>query len=153
MQPLPVSRRTKNRTAKGHKCRTNTGGHGCEPARLALLAPPNSVWEPVAAICLLKKDHHWLFPFRCSSQEKHKRFHVRFTPTSASWLNMVERFFRDLTQNRLRRGVFQDLEQLIMAIGEYIDGHNQNPKPFISSAKATDILEKVTRARTAVNKR
>ena len=66
---------------------------------------------------------------------------------------MVERFFRDLTQNRLRRGVFQDLEQLIMAIGEYIDGHNQNPKPFISSAKATDILEKVTRARTAVNKR
>jgi transposase len=85
--------------------------------------------------------------------EKHKRFHVRFTPTSASWLNMVERFFRDLTQNRLRRGVFQDLEQLIMAIGEYIDGHNQNPKPFIWTAKATDILEKVTRARTAVNKR
>jgi transposase len=85
--------------------------------------------------------------------EKHKRFHVRFTPTSASWLNMVERFFRDLTQNRLRRGVFQDLEQLIMAIGEYIDGHNQNPKPYIWTAKATDILEKVTRARTAVNKR
>jgi len=85
--------------------------------------------------------------------EKHKRFHVRFTPTSASWLNMVERFFRDLTQNRLRRGVFQDLEQLIMAIGEYIDGHNQNPKPFIWTAKAKDILEKVTRARTALNKR
>jgi len=85
--------------------------------------------------------------------EKHKRFHVRFTPTSASWLNMVERFFRDLTQNRLRRGVFQDLEQLIMAIGEYIDDHNQNPKPFIWTAKASDILEKVTRARTAVNKR
>jgi transposase len=84
---------------------------------------------------------------------KHKRFHVRFTPTSASWLNMVERFFRDLTQNRLRRGVFQDLEQLIMAIGDYIDGHNQNPKPFIWTAKAKDILEKVTRARTALNKR
>jgi len=71
---------------------------------------------------------------------KHKRFHVRLTPTSASWLNMVERFFRDLTQNPLRRGVFQDLEQLIMAIGEYIDGHNQNPKPFIWTAKANDIL-------------
>jgi transposase len=63
--------------------------------------------------------------------EKHKRFHVRFTPTSASWLNMVERFFRDITHNRIRRGVFQDLEQLIMAIGNYIDVHNQNPKPFI----------------------
>jgi transposase len=84
--------------------------------------------------------------------EAHKRFHVRFTPTSSSWLNMVERFFRDLTQNRLRRGVFQDLEQLIMAIGEYIDGHNQNPKPIIWTAKASDILEKVTRARTTLNK-
>jgi transposase len=84
--------------------------------------------------------------------EAHKRFHVRFTPTSSSWLNMVERFFRDLTQNRLKRGVFQDLEQLIMAIGEYIDGHNQNPKPIIWTAKAADILEKVTRARANLNK-
>jgi transposase len=83
---------------------------------------------------------------------KHKRFHVRFTPTSASWLNMVERFFRDITQNRIRRGVFQDLEQLITAIGDYIDGHNRNPKPFIWTAKANDILEKVTRAHTALNK-
>jgi hypothetical protein len=65
---------------------------------------------------------------------------------------MVERFFRDLTQNRLKRGVFQDLEQLIMAIGEYIDGHNQNPKPIIWTAKAADILEKVTRARANLNK-
>ena len=84
--------------------------------------------------------------------EAHKRFHVRFTPTSSSWLYMVERFFRDLTQNRLRRCVFQDLEQLIMAIGEYIDGHNQNPKPIIWTAKASDILEKVTRARATLNK-
>ena len=66
---------------------------------------------------------------------------------------MIERFFRDLTQNRLRRGIFQDLEQLIMAIGNYIDVHNQNPKPFIWTAKASDILEKVTRAQTSLNKR
>jgi hypothetical protein len=65
---------------------------------------------------------------------------------------MVERFFRDITQNRIRRGVFQNLEQLIVAIGEYIHGHNQNPKPFIWTAKATDILEKVTRARAVLNK-
>jgi transposase len=84
--------------------------------------------------------------------EKHKRFHVRFTPTSASWLNMVERFFRDLTCNQLRRGVFRDLEQLILAIGEYIDGHNQNPKTFIWTAKANDILQKVTRAQSVLNK-
>jgi transposase len=85
--------------------------------------------------------------------EAHKRFHVCFTPTSACWLNMVERFFRDLTENQLRRGVFQDLEQLITTIGNYIDHHNKNPKPFIWTAKASDILEKVTRAQAALNKR
>jgi transposase len=83
---------------------------------------------------------------------RHKRFHVHFTPTSASWLNMIERFFRDLTEKRIRRGVFHDLEQLIMAVGDYIDHHNKNPKPFIWTAKASDILEKVTRARAALHK-
>ena len=80
----------------------------------------------------------------------HPRFHIHFTPTSSSWLNMVERFFRDLTQNRLRRGIFRDVEELITAIGEYIDKHNANPKPFVWTAKAADILEKVKRARTAL---
>jgi len=84
--------------------------------------------------------------------DKHRRFHLRFTPTSASWLNMIERFFRDLTANQIRRGVFQDLEQLITAIGDYIDHHNNNPKPFIWTAKASDILEKVTRARAVLHK-
>jgi transposase len=83
----------------------------------------------------------------------HKRFHVHFTPTSASWLNMIERFFRDLTENRIRRGAFQNLGQLVTAIGDYIDRHNQSPKPFIWTAKANDILEKVTRAKSALNKR
>ena len=73
---------------------------------------------------------------------RHPRFHIHFTPTSSSWLNIVERFFRDLTQNRLRRGVFHDTEELIMAIGEFIDKHNQNPKPFIWTAQAFDILER-----------
>src|SRR6201988_3121177 len=79
------------------------------------------------------------------------RFHVYFTPTSSSWLNMVERFFRDLTQNRLRRGIFRDVEDLITAIGDYIDKHNDKPKPFIWTAKASDILEKVKRARKALD--
>ena len=83
--------------------------------------------------------------------KRHPRFHVYFTPTSASWLNMVERFFRDLTQNQLRRGIFRDVEELIMAIEGYIDRHNENPKPFIWTAKANDILEKVKRARKTLN--
>ena len=85
--------------------------------------------------------------------ERHPRFHMHFTPTSASWLNMVERFFRDLTHNQLRRGVFRDLEELVMTIESYIDRHNENPKPFIWTARAGDILEKVKRARQALNKR
>jgi transposase len=82
---------------------------------------------------------------------RHPRFHMHFTPTGCSWLNMVERFFRDLTENRLRRGVFRSVEELIAAIFDYIDHHNENPKPFIWTAKAADILEKVKRARAALH--
>ena len=84
---------------------------------------------------------------------RHPRFHVHFTPTSSSWLNMVERFFRDLTQNRLRRGVFHDVVELTTAITGYIAKHNDNPKPFVWTAKASDILEKVKRARAILDKR
>ena len=82
---------------------------------------------------------------------RHPRFHVYFTPTSSSWLNMVERFFRDLTENRIRRGIFHDVEELIMAIGDYIDKHNDSPKPFVWTAKASDVLEKVRRARAVLD--
>jgi transposase len=82
---------------------------------------------------------------------RHRRFHIYFTPTSSSWLNMVERFFRDLTDKRIRRGVFRDVEELVTAIGDYIDHHNHAPKPFIWTAKAADILEKVKRARAKLN--
>jgi len=84
---------------------------------------------------------------------RHPRFHVYFTPTSSSWLNMVERFFRDLTEQRLRRGIFRDVEELVTAIGDYIDQHNDHPKPFVWTAKASDILEKVKRARAALDNR
>jgi transposase len=83
--------------------------------------------------------------------KRHPRFHVHFTPTSASWLNMVERFFRDLTVNRLRRGVFRDVIELVEAIDLYIENHNNKPKPFIWTASANDILEKVKRARKTLN--
>ena len=85
---------------------------------------------------------HWI--------DRRKRFHVHFTPTSCSWLNMVERFFRDLTEKRLRRGVFRNVEELLESIGEFIDNHNRQPKPFIWTAKASDILEKVKRAQAAL---
>ena len=84
--------------------------------------------------------------------KKNPRFHFHFTPTSASWLNMVERFFRDLSEKALKRGSFYNVDDLIGAIDEYINQHNENPKPFIWTASAKDILAKVKRARTALHK-
>ena len=83
--------------------------------------------------------------------EKHPRFHVHFTPTSASWLNMVERFFRDLTEERLRRGVFTSVPELVSTIHAYVGHHNNDPKPFIWTAKASDILSKVVRANSRLS--
>ena len=80
------------------------------------------------------------------------RFHMHFTPTSASWLNMVERFFRDLSAKALRRAAFSSVEELIAAIHAYLDAHNDVPQPFVWTARASDILEKVKRARAALNK-
>jgi transposase len=82
---------------------------------------------------------------------KHPRFHVHFTPTSASWLNMVERFFRDITTQRLRRGVFTSVAELEVAIDEYVAHHNVKPKPFIWTKSARDILQKVIRANSRLS--
>jgi len=84
---------------------------------------------------------------------RHPRFHLHFTPTSASWLNMVERFFRDLTVNRLRRGVFHSVPELVAALDKYMAHHNREPKPFIWTAKANDILAKVARARKKLSRK
>lgn len=82
---------------------------------------------------------------------KHPRFHVHFIPTSSSWLNLVERWFRDITEQRIRRDAFQNVDQLIEAIFDYIDHHNDRRKPFVWTATAADILAKVQRARQALN--
>lgn len=82
---------------------------------------------------------------------KHPRFNMHFTPTSASWLNMVERFFRDLTTERLRRGVFTSVPDLVAAIDEYVAHHNTDPKPFIWTKSARDILQKVIRANSRLS--
>jgi transposase len=82
---------------------------------------------------------------------KHPRFNMHFTPTSASWLNMVERFFRDITTQRLRRGVFTSVPELVTAINEYVAHHNTNPKPFIWTKSARDILQKVIRANSRLS--
>ena len=80
------------------------------------------------------------------------RFHVHFIPTSSSWLNLVERFFRDLAEKRLRRGVLKSVAHLEAAIGEYIERRNDAGKGFVWTAKTEDILEKVRRARAVLDK-
>jgi len=84
--------------------------------------------------------------------KKHPRFHVHFTPTSSSWLNVIERWFRELTQKRLKRGVFRSVKELVQAIEEYVQHHNENPQGFKWTKKAGDILAKVKRAKAALDK-
>jgi transposase len=81
---------------------------------------------------------------------KHPRFHMHFTPTSSSWLNLVERWFRELTDKALRRGVFHSVPDLIAKIEQYLAAHNDDPKPFVWTATAEEILAKVARGRVAL---
>ena len=82
--------------------------------------------------------------------KRHPRFHMHFTPTSASWLNQVERFFGLITEDRIRRGIFRSVAELEAAIQDYLDQHNADPTPFVWTASAVSILEKVRRGRQAL---
>jgi hypothetical protein len=82
--------------------------------------------------------------------ERHPRFHRPFTPTSASGLNLVERFFALITQERIRRGTFSSVPDLESAIMDSLEHHNADPRPFVWTAPASAILEKVARAKQAL---
>ena len=90
-----------------------------------------------------KKIQNWL--------KRNKRVFLHFTPTSSSWLNLVERFFGVLTQRQLKRGVFTSVDELEQKIIEYIDKNNKNPKPFVWTKSVEEILEKVNRARSTLD--
>ena len=86
--------------------------------------------------------HSWL--------KRHPRFHLHCIPTSSSWLHLVERWFREITDQRIRRGSFQNVASLVAAIQQYIDTHNQNPKVFIWSAPAERIMSKIAKCKEAL---
>lgn len=75
--------------------------------------------------------------------KKHRRFQFHFTPTSSSWLNLVERWFREITDKRIRRGSFHSVGELEQAIQDYLAHNNQQPRPFVWTAKVEKILEKI----------
>ncbi len=79
--------------------------------------------------------------------KRHPRFHLHFIPTSSSWLNMVERWFREITDKRIRRGSFKNVPELITTITNYIENHNQNPKVFIWSASFDKIMAKISKCK------
>ena len=84
--------------------------------------------------------------------KRHPRFHMHFIPTSSSWLNLIERFFREITDKQIRRGSFDNVRQLTEAITTFIDAHNADPKPFVWTARVKNILNKVRRARATLDK-
>ncbi len=81
---------------------------------------------------------------------QHPRFHLHFIPTSSSWLNLVERWFRDLDDKAIRRGVFHSVPNLIAAIEAYLSANNDSPRPFIWTATVDEILAKIRRGRVAL---
>ena len=81
---------------------------------------------------------------------KHPRFHLHFTPTSSSWLNLVERWFGEITRKRIRRGVFRSVHDLVDAIEDFVRLNNQAPKPFVWTKRAEDILEKVGHCKAVI---
>jgi hypothetical protein len=82
--------------------------------------------------------------------KRHPRFRIHFTPTSSSWLNLVERWFRELTQKRIRRGTFRSVREVIHAVMEFVEKHNANPQPYLWTAKAHEILDKWRRAKAVL---
>jgi transposase len=83
--------------------------------------------------------------------KRHPRFRLHFTPTSSSWLNLIERWFREITDKRIRRGSFKNVQMLIATIQQYIDIHNQNPRVFIWSASVESILTKIAKCKEALD--
>jgi transposase len=83
--------------------------------------------------------------------KRHPRFHIHFIPTSSSWLNVIERWFGKITQDRIRNGVFRSVEELVEAIMSYVEAHNADPKTFVWTKSAEQILEKTRRARAALD--
>lgn len=84
--------------------------------------------------------------------KRHRRFHMHFTPTASSWLNLIERWFREITEKRIRRGTFKSVQELVKAIESYIAEHNGNPKSFVWTAKVEELLAKIHRARAVLDK-
>jgi transposase len=84
--------------------------------------------------------------------KKHSRFQVHFTPTGSSWMNLIERFFADLTNDCIREGSFQSVQELVDAIEEYLAARNENPKRYVWRAKGEDILRKLARAKEALSR-
>jgi transposase len=82
---------------------------------------------------------------------RHPRFHLHFIPTSSSWLNMIERWFREITDKRIRRGTFHNVPELITAIKDYLDNHNQSPQVFVWSAPVERILTKIAKCKEALD--
>ena len=83
---------------------------------------------------------------------KHPRFHLHFTPTSSSWMNLVERFFGELTEEVIRSGSFTAVSQLVRDIESYIAERNLNPKPYVWKAEGKEILRKIKSARDQLSR-
>ena len=158
MRPGQVERRTHD--YKRHGTTTlfaalNVKTASSSPNFIVAIAPSNfaNSWTRSMPPCRSNLDVHLIMDNYGTHKTalirnwfaKRPRFHVHFTPTYGSWLNLVERWFAELTNKQLRRGAHRSVAQLEAAIREFIDAHHANPKPFVWTKTADQILENIAR--------
>jgi hypothetical protein len=124
----------------GEPAALSAAGHRADEHALVLELPVHPY--PVAEQRATRYVNAWL--------QKHPRFHLHFTPTSSSWCNLIERWFAELTNKAIRRGVFHSVPDLIDAIENYLANYNQDAEPFIWTTSVDRILDKIARARAAL---
>jgi len=146
-QPLILSEEERDRLESlAHRARSQP--HLARRARVVLACAEGQSNQSVARKlrCSLGMVGKWRARFMIRKWfAKRPRFHVHFTPTYGSWINLVERWFAELTNKRIRRGVFRSVKDLESAIREFIDVHNEDPTPFVWTKSADEILASIAR--------
>jgi DDE superfamily endonuclease len=108
---------------------------------------PSTLSEPEYRVCSGIKNVEHKHPNVRAWLKRHPRFVCHYVPTSSSWLNLVERWFGELTSKRIRRGSFASVADLQQAIAEFLAAWNENPKPFVWTATVESIVAKLSRCR------
>ena len=135
----PLTTMLRRSSANTSRCGSKAWTRSRSPTSLPISTAWVPMYAPTSKATPPGKVRRWV--------ERNKRMHLRFTPTSSSWLNLVERSFAPLSEQRLRRGVFTSVCHLEKSLRQYLDTYNENPRPLVWTKSTEEIVEKVGRAK------